>query len=96
MRLAISQLPDSGPGRPTDVRLRLASGDWLDVRAAPLHFLHKRRFGTSHFAIGPQHLGDNVPQQEREKLIQELQDAFAKIKVLSGFIPICASCKKDS
>jgi hypothetical protein len=27
-------------------------------------------------------------------IIQELQEAFAKIKILSGFIPICASCKK--
>ncbi len=27
-------------------------------------------------------------------MIHELQEAFAKIKVLSGFIPICASCKK--
>ena len=31
---------------------------------------------------------------EREKLIQELQDALAKIKALRGLIPICASCKK--
>ncbi len=33
-------------------------------------------------------------QQEREKLIVELQAALAKVKTLSGFIPICASCKK--
>jgi len=33
-------------------------------------------------------------QEEREKLIGELQDALAKVKTLSGFIPICASCKK--
>jgi PleD family two-component response regulator len=28
------------------------------------------------------------------KLVSELQDALAKVKLLSGFIPICASCKK--
>jgi PAS domain S-box-containing protein len=33
-------------------------------------------------------------EDEREKLILELQDALAKIKTLSGFLPICASCKK--
>jgi PAS domain S-box-containing protein len=32
--------------------------------------------------------------EAREKLIGELQDAFAKVKTLSGLIPICASCKK--
>ena len=33
-------------------------------------------------------------QQERERLITELQDALADIKKLSGLVPICASCKK--
>lgn len=31
---------------------------------------------------------------EREKLVVELQDALAKIKTLSGMLPICATCKK--
>ena len=31
---------------------------------------------------------------ERERLIQELQDALANIKRLRGLLPICASCKK--
>jgi PAS domain S-box-containing protein len=31
---------------------------------------------------------------ERERLIQELQDAMARVKSLSGLLPICASCKK--
>jgi DNA-binding NtrC family response regulator len=31
---------------------------------------------------------------EREKLIHELQEALAKVKKLSGLIPICSSCKK--
>jgi hypothetical protein len=30
----------------------------------------------------------------REKLINELQEALAKIRTLKGLIPICASCKK--
>jgi PAS domain S-box-containing protein len=33
-------------------------------------------------------------EEEREKLIKKLQAALADVKTLSGFIPICASCKK--
>jgi PAS domain-containing protein len=33
-------------------------------------------------------------EAEREKLILDLQDALAKVKTLSGLVPICAWCKK--
>lgn len=33
-------------------------------------------------------------QKEREKLIEELQDALSKIKTLSGLVPICSNCRK--
>ena len=33
-------------------------------------------------------------EQEREGLIEELQEALSEIKTLRGIIPICASCKK--
>ena len=33
-------------------------------------------------------------EQERLRLIQELTDALAQVKTLSGLLPICASCKK--
>ncbi len=33
-------------------------------------------------------------QEEREKLIAELQEALSKVKQLSGLLPICAGCKK--
>ncbi len=33
-------------------------------------------------------------QHERESLIRDLQEALAKVRKLSGFLPICASCKK--
>lgn len=32
-------------------------------------------------------------EEEREHLIVKLQEALAKVKTLSGFLPICASCK---
>jgi hypothetical protein len=33
-------------------------------------------------------------EKEREQLIRQLQDALAKVKTLSGLLPICAGCKK--
>ncbi|MCX8045024.1 MAG: PAS domain-containing protein [Desulfobacterota bacterium] len=33
-------------------------------------------------------------EERREHLISELQDALAKVKTLSGLLPICASCKR--
>jgi PAS domain S-box-containing protein len=33
-------------------------------------------------------------EEEKEKLISELWEALAKVKQLSGMLPICASCKK--
>lgn len=33
-------------------------------------------------------------EEEREKLIAELQQALSEVKTLSGLLPICASCKK--
>jgi PAS domain S-box-containing protein len=33
-------------------------------------------------------------EQEKDKLIIELQKALSEIRKLSGFLPICASCKK--
>jgi len=33
-------------------------------------------------------------ENEKEQLIGQLQDSLAKVKLLSGFLPICASCKK--
>jgi PAS domain S-box-containing protein len=35
-----------------------------------------------------------LAEEEREKLIGELREAFMKIKMLKGLIPICSSCKK--
>ncbi len=33
-------------------------------------------------------------EAEREGLIRDLKDALSKVKMLSGLVPICASCKK--
>ncbi len=33
-------------------------------------------------------------EAEREELIRDLKEALEKVKLLSGFLPICSSCKK--
>ena len=33
-------------------------------------------------------------QEEKEKLISQLQEALSNVKLLSGMLPICANCKK--
>lgn len=41
------------------------------------------------------HMAERVRVEEsREKLIGELQEALERIKVLSGLLPVCASCKR--
>lgn len=36
----------------------------------------------------------DLVSEEKERLIQELQDTLGEVKTLSGLIPICANCKK--
>ena len=33
-------------------------------------------------------------EEERERLIVEIQQALEKVKILSGLLPICSECKK--
>ena len=35
-----------------------------------------------------------LAEEERIRLVAELQSALAEVKLLSGFLPICSSCKK--
>ena len=51
---------------------------------------HKGRFATVFDDI----TDSRKNEEEREKLYLELKDALGKVKVLSGMLPICASCKK--
>jgi chemotaxis family two-component system sensor kinase Cph1 len=55
--------------------------------------------GLGGIAWGSNQLSRSLEEQkrgaaEREKLIGELQDALAHVKVLRGILPICARCKK--
>jgi PAS domain S-box-containing protein len=94
VRLTISQLTPASPKRAVDVRLRKAGGVWLECDLSLSTFTISGVPGQRILLSARDISERRLVQQEREKLIRELQEALAKIRVLSGFIPICAGCKK--
>jgi PAS domain S-box-containing protein len=94
VRLAMSELARTAPTGPIDVRLRKADGNWLESELLLSTFSISEVLGHRTLLSARDISERKQAQREREKLIQELQEAFAKIKVLSGFIPICSACKK--
>jgi len=73
--------------------LVLAAGDkWLDVTSDPV-------FDKDGEIINAVHIISDITERKqietgKEKFFSEQKDALAKVKTLSGFLPICASCKK--
>jgi PAS domain S-box-containing protein len=60
--------------------------NWYEVRVSP------HRDGISvYFQVITERKKAEV---ERERLIEELQDALAQVKILKGFLPICSYCKR--
>ncbi len=65
---------------------------YIEIKAFP-------RFDKNRSIIGVVHVARDISmrkaiEEEREKLIVELQDALAKVKTLKGLLPICAACSK--
>ena len=65
---------------------------WLDTSKLPLRDEKGQIIGL--VGVGRDITERKKAEAEREKLITELQDALADVKLLSGLVPICASCKK--
>jgi PAS domain S-box-containing protein len=63
---------------PVDITVSVI--DWYDKKAILLSLRDRRE--------------KKIQEEEREKLVSDLQEAFSKIKTLKGLIPICSSCKK--
>jgi len=77
-----------------DFRIRTATGEilWLHHVCRPVYgrdgdFLGRR---ASNFDISV----ERTALLRNEELIAKLREALDKVKTLSGFLPICASCKK--
>lgn len=71
---------------------RLANGEIrpVEVYSGPIDLRGKRLLYSIIHDISER----KKAEEEKERLILELRDAFSKIKTLSGMLPICASCKK--
>lgn len=78
----------------SEVRIVLPSGGlkWIQLTS---------RAGTLHVDGGQMWSGVILDiterkrvEEERNRLVVELQTALAEVKILRGFLPICASCKK--
>jgi PAS domain S-box-containing protein len=65
---------------------------WLSTSKLPLKDQNDQIVGL--VGIGRDITERKRAEQERERLIRELQNALADIKTLTGLLPICASCKK--
>ncbi|MBU0482740.1 MAG: DUF3365 domain-containing protein [Proteobacteria bacterium] len=77
-----------------DFRIITATGEvrWLRHVCQPVISADGRNLGrrASNYNITAR----KQAEEEREKVIGELKKALQQVKLLSGFLPICASCKK--
>jgi PAS domain S-box-containing protein len=76
-------------------------GDYIDNQGNKLYVAQSNiplrdEHGTIVGLVGVTHdiTKQKKGETEREKLITQLQDALADVKLLSGLVPICANCKK--
>jgi len=67
-------------------------GGWFLVTTSPWTDIAGNVVGSIHIARDI--TVRKTLEKDREKLIDELRDALAKVKQLSGFLPICSVCKK--
>ncbi len=105
MRITDLDTPDAAKGSP-DMIWRILAGEW--VKAEIQHRRKDGSEFPVEINAGLLEAGDHKfilavdrditarrqIETARENLIQDLKDAFDKIKTLKGLLPICASCKK--
>jgi len=86
-RIAGESVPDA-----YDFRLIGPEGAFIWVFLSATTILWKGRPATLNLLTD---ISDRkIAEQERERLIEELQAALSQVKALSGLLPICASCKR--
>jgi PAS domain S-box-containing protein len=65
---------------------------WISLTASPQLDDHGNVVGA--LGIGEDISERKRAEEDRARLIKDLQEALANVKTLSGLLPICASCKK--
>jgi PAS domain S-box-containing protein len=73
-----------------EVALLRTEKERLFVRVEAVVFAGRRECRAAVLDVTDRHR----VEAERERLIQELQAALARVKLLSGLLPICAGCKQ--
>jgi len=77
-----------------EVRNRAKDGSFYWVNATIVPFLDENGKPIQYVAIRTEITDRKKAEEERELLIEQLQNALAEVKTLSGLLPICCSCKK--
>jgi len=76
----------------TAIICRDGSTKWAEVQSMPIRDEKGEIVGYQ--GVARDVTARKIAEEEREKLISDLQEALARIKTLSGMLPICSSCKK--
>jgi hypothetical protein len=66
--------------------------EYFDLKSTSIIDAKGRKLGRFFFVRDI--TGKKKEALEREKLLNELQEALVSVKTLSGFLPICARCKR--
>lgn len=88
------RMEENGVARNFEARLRTYDGEplWVENSARATR---DGRVGRVVYEGSIENINERkLAEDERERLILELQDAIAKVKTLGGLLPICAECKK--
>lgn len=87
-----NELKDKGRIRNREISLKAKNGEirYELISVEPFHVQDNIFILTTMNDI----TGMKMTEKEKEKLIEELREALAQVKTLSGLIPICAECKK--
>ncbi len=78
-----------------EIALKRRDNGQLVIVSANIQFFHDNAENIQGIEGVYRDITDRIQaEKERERLIQELQQAMTNVKALSGLLPICASCKK--
>ncbi|MGO8766531.1 MAG: PAS domain S-box protein [Limisphaerales bacterium] len=77
-----------------EIRNRAKDGSYYWVQATIVPFIGEDGKPEQYVAIRAEITDRKRAEEERERLIAELQHALAEVKTLSGLLPICSVCKK--
>lgn len=88
------EIESKGALKEYEVKFRRKDGTEIDCLLTATLRYDKNRNIIGYQGIIRDVTAQKKMEEERERLISELQEALKKVRTLSGLLPICASCKK--